>query len=41
MAGREGYMQQIPALGYQNYEEVITENIFYIDKTGFISEWWE
>ena len=34
-------MQQIPALGYQNYEEVITENIFYIDKTGFISEWWE
>lgn len=30
-----------PALGYQNYEEVITENIFYIDKTGFIREWWE
>lgn len=28
-------------LGYQNYEEVITENIFYIDKTGFIKEWWE
>lgn len=21
-----------PALGYQNYEEVITEDIFYIDK---------
>lgn len=30
-----------PALGYQNYEEVITENIFYIDKTKFIREWWE
>ena len=30
-----------PALGYQNYEEVITENIFYIDKTEFIKEWWE
>ena len=30
-----------PALGYQNYEEVITENILYIDKTNFISEWWE
>ena len=30
-----------PALGYQNYEEVITENIFYIDKTHFIREWWE
>lgn len=30
-----------PALGYQDYEEVITENIFYIDKTDFIREWWE
>lgn len=30
-----------PALGYQNYEEVITEDIFYIDKTGLIREWWE
>lgn len=30
-----------PALGYQNYEEVITEDIFYIDKTNFIKEWWE
>jgi len=28
-------------LGYQDYEEVITEDIFYIDKTGFIKEWWE
>lgn len=23
-------------LGYQNYEEVITEDTFYIDKTDFI-----
>ena len=30
-----------PALGYQDYEEVITEDILYIDKTGFIREWWE
>lgn len=30
-----------PALGYQNYEEVITEDIFYIDKTDFVREWWE
>ena len=30
-----------PALGYQDYEEVITEDILYIDKTNFISEWWE
>ena len=34
-------MAGIAALGYQNYEEIITENIFYIDKTNFISEWWE
>ena len=30
-----------PALGYQNYAEVIEENIFYIDKTDFIREWCE
>lgn len=29
------------ALGYQNYEEIITGDILYIDKTNFISEWWE
>ena len=28
-------------LGYQNFAEVRTEQIFYIDKTGFISDWWE
>lgn len=30
-----------PGLGYQNFEEVRTEYIFYIDKTDFIREWWE
>lgn len=30
-----------PAIGYQNFEEVRTGNIFYIDKTDFIREWWE
>ena len=29
------------ALGYQNFEEVRTGQIFYIDKTDFIREWWE
>ncbi len=29
------------ALGYQNFEEVRTNHIFYIDKTDFIREWWE
>lgn len=28
-------------LGYQNFEEVRTGHIFYIDKTNFIREWWE
>lgn len=28
-------------LGYQNFEEVRTRHIFYIDKTDFIREWWE
>lgn len=28
-------------LGYQNFEEVRTQHIFYIDKTNFIREWWE
>jgi len=30
------------ALGLlENFEEIITENCFYIDKTAFIKEWWE
>lgn len=28
-------------LGYQNFEEIRIEHIFYIDKTDFIREWWE
>ena len=28
-------------LGYQDFEEVRMEHIFYIDKTDFIREWWE
>lgn len=27
-------------LGYQNYEDMMRNHIFYIDKTDFISEWW-
>ena len=37
-----GSMQKVKTgLGYQNYEEVIANNIFYVDKTRFIREWWE
>lgn len=28
-------------LGYQYFSQVITNNIFYIDKTAFAKEWWE
>ena len=28
-------------LGYQNYEDMMTNHIFYIDKTNFIEEWWD
>ncbi len=28
-------------LGYQNYEDMMANHIFYIDKTNFIREWWE
>lgn len=27
-------------LGYQNYEKMMRNHIFYIDKTDFIREWW-
>ena len=33
--------QHRAALGYQNFEEVRVGQIFYIDKTDFIREWWE
>lgn len=28
-------------LGFQDFEEVRTKHIFYIDKTNFIGEWWD
>mgnify|MGYP000010697113 FL=1 len=29
------------AIGYQEFEDIISNNLFYIDKTLFIKEWWE
>ena len=29
------------AIGIQNYNEIIENNCFYVDKTAFIKEWWE
>ena len=33
-------MLKTVGLGLQDYEKVITENAFYVDKTNFITEWW-
>lgn len=28
-------------IGYQDFEEIRTKHLFYVDKTHFIREWWE
>lgn len=35
------YMGRRVPIGVQSYEALITNKSFYIDKTSFISEWWE
>ena len=34
-------MAKTIGIGHQSFEQLITEDIFYIDKTLFIKEWWE
>lgn len=34
-------MKKNISIGYQEYDELITQGLFYIDKTRFIKEWWE
>ena len=34
-------MGRTAAIGIQNYNEIIENNCFYVDKTRFIKEWWE
>ena len=34
-------MVRVVSIGAQNFEELIEENCFYVDKTSFIREWWE
>ena len=34
-------MARTVGIGIQNFAKIITEDMFYIDKTGFIKEWWE
>lgn len=34
-------MARTVSIGNQDFEEIISNNYFYIDKTDFIKEWWE
>ena len=34
-------MKKTIGIGYQDFKDIRMENIFYIDKTYFIQEWWE
>lgn len=34
-------MARTVAIGIQNFEKMITNHCFYVDKTDFIREWWE
>lgn len=34
-------MARTVGIGHQSFEQIITNNNFYVDKTSFIKEWWE
>ena len=34
-------MARTVGIGHQSFEEIITKNLFYIDKTMFLKQWWE
>ena len=34
-------MARTVGIGIQNFEKIIREDVFYVDKTHFIKEWWE
>lgn len=34
-------MTRVVGIGHQDFEKIRVNNNFYIDKTGFIKEWWE
>lgn len=34
-------MARTVGIGNQDFESIITNRYFYIDKTNFIKEWWE
>lgn len=34
-------MARTVGIGHQDFEKIITDNLFYVDKTDFIREWWK
>ena len=34
-------MARTVGIGLQSFEKIREQNVFYIDKTGFIKEWWD
>ena len=34
-------MGKAVGIGYQNFEQVVKNDVFYVDKTNFIKEWWD
>ncbi len=34
-------MARTIGIGIQSFEQIITKQYFYVDKTGFIKDWWE
>lgn len=34
-------MSRKASIGYQEFGDIIKNNLFYVDKTSFIKEWWE
>ena len=34
-------MARTVAVGVQDFEKIVSNGYFYIDKTNFIKEWWE
>ena len=40
-AGNEVRMGRTVAIGIQSFEQIIENDVFYVDKTNFIREWWE
>lgn len=38
---RNPFLANSPGIGYQDFETIMKENMFYVDKTSFIPQWWE